>query len=49
MSSPWLLTSDDGGALIRLIAGDIAGFAGPGDTHTPIAFVHTTVAPASAT
>ena len=25
-----LLTSDDGGALIRLIAGDIAGFNGPG-------------------
>ena len=25
-----LLTSDDGGALIRLIAGDIAGFDGPG-------------------
>ena len=29
-----LLTSDDGGALIRLIAGDLAGFAGPGvDPH----------------
>ena len=24
-----LLTSDDGGALVRLIAGDLAGFAGP--------------------
>src|SRR5215213_5810875 len=31
-----LLTSDDGGALIRLIAGDVAGFEGPGATHTPI-------------
>src|SRR5687767_1454638 len=31
-----LLTSDDGGALVRLIAGDLAGFAGPGVTHTPI-------------
>ena len=33
-----LLTSDDGGALIRLIAGDIAGFTGPGVTHTPITY-----------
>ena len=31
-----LLTSDDGGALIRLIAGDVAEFEGPGVTHTPI-------------
>jgi redox-sensitive bicupin YhaK (pirin superfamily) len=28
-----LLTSHDGGALIRLIAGDIVGFTGPGDTQ----------------
>ena len=40
-----LLTSDDGGALIRLIAGDIAGFAGPGATHTPITYAHVTLAP----
>ena len=40
-----LLTSDDGGALIRLIAGDIAGFEGPGVTHTPIAYAHVTLAP----
>src|SRR6476660_2285926 len=40
-----LLTSDDGGALIRLIAGDIAGFSGPGDTHTPITYAHVTLAP----
>jgi redox-sensitive bicupin YhaK (pirin superfamily) len=40
-----LLTSDDGGALIRLIAGDIAGFDGPGDTHTPITYAHATLAP----
>ncbi|MER5209125.1 pirin family protein [Streptomyces sp. NPDC002838] len=31
-----LLTTPDGGALIRVIAGDIAGYAGPGVTHTPI-------------
>jgi len=40
-----LLTSDDGGALIRLIAGDIAGFEGPGVTHTPITYAHVTLAP----
>jgi redox-sensitive bicupin YhaK (pirin superfamily) len=40
-----LLTSADGGALIRLIAGDIAGFTGPGVTHTPITYVHVTLAP----
>jgi quercetin 2,3-dioxygenase len=40
-----LLTSDDGGALIRLIAGNIAGFDGPGVTHTPIAYAHVTLAP----
>jgi redox-sensitive bicupin YhaK (pirin superfamily) len=40
-----LLTSDDGGALVRLIAGDIAGFAGPGMTHTPITYAHATLAP----
>ena len=31
-----LLSSPDGGALVRLIAGDIAGHVGPGGTHTPI-------------
>jgi redox-sensitive bicupin YhaK (pirin superfamily) len=40
-----LLTSDDGGALVRLIAGDIAGFGGPGVTHTPIIYAHATLAP----
>ena len=40
-----LLTSDDGGALIRVIAGDIGGFSGPGVTHTPITYAHLTLAP----
>src|SRR5213083_1112477 len=40
-----LLSSPDGGALIRVIAGEVAGHAGPGATHTPISFVHATVAP----
>ena len=40
-----LLSSPDGGALVRVVAGDVAGHPGPGETHTPIAFVHATVAP----
>jgi redox-sensitive bicupin YhaK (pirin superfamily) len=40
-----LLGSDDGGALVRVIAGDLAGHNGPGSTRTPITFVHATVAP----
>jgi redox-sensitive bicupin YhaK (pirin superfamily) len=40
-----LLSSSDGGALIRLIAGDVAGFHGPGSTHTPITVAHATLAP----
>jgi len=40
-----LLSSDDGGALIRVIAGDLAGHQGPGATHTPITYVHATISP----
>jgi redox-sensitive bicupin YhaK (pirin superfamily) len=40
-----LLRSPDGGAILRLIAGDLAGYRGPGVTHTPITLVHATVAP----
>jgi len=40
-----LLTSHDGGALLRVIAGEVGGFAGPGVTHTPIALLHATVSP----
>jgi hypothetical protein len=40
-----LLTSPDGGALIRVIAGDVAGVTGPGSTYTPISLVHATLAP----
>ena len=39
-----LLSSPDGGALVRLIAGDVAGHEGPGSTHTPISVAHATVA-----
>jgi hypothetical protein len=40
-----LLSSADGGALLRLIAGDLAGFGGPGVTHTPITLLHATLSP----
>jgi redox-sensitive bicupin YhaK (pirin superfamily) len=40
-----LLASPDGGALVRVIAGTVAGHAGPGSTHTPIALAHVTVSP----
>src|SRR4051812_26214692 len=39
------LSSPDGGALVRLIAGDVAGHNGPGSTYTPIPVAHATVAP----
>ncbi len=40
-----LLSSPDGGALVRVIAGAVGGQAGPGSTHTPITLVHATLAP----
>jgi redox-sensitive bicupin YhaK (pirin superfamily) len=40
-----LLRSHDGGALLRVIAGEVDGHAGPGTTHTPITLVHATLEP----
>ena len=40
-----LVTTPDGGALIRIIAGDVGEFTGPGVTHTPITYLHATVSP----
>ncbi|MFD3452243.1 pirin family protein [Streptomyces sp. NPDC058691] len=40
-----LLTSEDGGALIRIIAGEIDGHQGPGATHTPITMLHVSLNP----
>ena len=40
-----LLSSSDGGALLRIIAGDIDGRVGPGSTRTPITLVHSTIEP----
>jgi redox-sensitive bicupin YhaK (pirin superfamily) len=39
-----LLTSPDAGALIRVIAGELAGEHGPGDTYTPMTMVHASIA-----
>jgi quercetin 2,3-dioxygenase len=40
-----LLSSPDGGTLLRVIAGDVGGHGGPGSTYTPITLVHATLAP----
>jgi redox-sensitive bicupin YhaK (pirin superfamily) len=40
-----LLSSADGGALVRVIAGELDGHEGPGATYTPITLAHATVSP----
>jgi len=40
-----LVSSPDGGALVRVIAGDVGGHAGPGVTYTPMAMAHVTASP----
>ncbi|WUH99504.1 pirin family protein [Spirillospora sp. NBC_00431] len=40
-----LLAADDGSSLVRVIAGSVAGYDGPGVTYTPINYLHATVAP----
>ena len=40
-----LLASPDGGALVRVIAGELGGRKGPGSTHTPMALIHATLSP----
>jgi redox-sensitive bicupin YhaK (pirin superfamily) len=40
-----LLASPDAGALLRVIAGELAGQRGPGQTYTPMTMVHVTLAP----
>jgi redox-sensitive bicupin YhaK (pirin superfamily) len=40
-----LLTTSDGGSLIRVIAGEVGGHAGPGSTFTPINLAHVTLQP----
>jgi len=38
-----LFTSADAASLVRLIAGNIGEFRGPGSTHTPITIAHATI------
>ena len=40
-----LLTSPDAGALVRVIAGSVGGYAGPGSTFTDMTLLHATVEP----
>jgi redox-sensitive bicupin YhaK (pirin superfamily) len=42
-----LATTYDGGALVRIIAGEVDGVRGPGSTFTPMALVHATLEPGS--
>lgn len=40
-----MVTTDDGGALVRVLAGAVDGHQGPGISHTPLAITHVTIAP----
>src|SRR4051812_6610219 len=40
-----LLSTPDAGALVRVIAGDVDGHAGPGSTYSPMTLVHASLAP----
>ena len=40
-----LVSSSDGGTLVRVIAGEIAGHQGPGSTYSPMTLVHATLSP----
>ena len=40
-----LIASQDGGALIRVIAGEIDGHVGPGKSQTPMTIAHVTLSP----
>ncbi len=40
-----LLTNENGDAIIRVIAGSLGEFSGPGSTHTAITLVHATLLP----
>ena len=40
-----LVSSQDGGALVRVLAGEIDGHVGPGKSQTPMTIAHITLAP----
>ena len=39
------ISSHDGGAVVRVLAGALAGHSGPGISHTPLAITHVSVSP----
>ncbi len=40
-----MVTSADGGAIVRVLAGELDGHTGPGISHTPLVITHLTLAP----
>ena len=40
-----LISSQDGGALVRVLAGEVEGYSGPGKSQTPMTIAHITLAP----
>jgi len=40
-----MVTTSDGGSVVRILAGEVDGHRGPGISHTPLAVTHVTVAP----
>jgi quercetin 2,3-dioxygenase len=40
-----LISSHDGGALVRVIAGEVGGHTGPGSTYSPMTMIHVTLSP----
>ncbi len=40
-----LVASEDGGAMLRVIAGEVGGHRGPGSTYTPMTQIHATLSP----
>lgn len=40
-----LLTTEDGGSLLRVIAGQVGAHVGPGTTFTPITMLHASISP----
>jgi redox-sensitive bicupin YhaK (pirin superfamily) len=40
-----LVASEDGGGLVRVIAGELGGYKGPGATWTPITLAHVSLSP----
>ena len=40
-----LIASEDGGAIVRLIAGELGEHRGPGSTRTPIVYAHASISP----